>query len=84
MVGHEINQDSLDTQFAFGLTHPTPGTFYSTAGSPPFIPDEIEDTNQSEPYANVSSMPVSEFSSAYSDIVVVGLRSQSPEPTPDN
>ncbi|KAH7905839.1 peptidase S8/S53 domain-containing protein [Hygrophoropsis aurantiaca] len=41
----------LDTQFGFGLTYPTPGTFYSTYGEPPFIPDALEATNTNEPYS---------------------------------
>ncbi|KAG6910773.1 hypothetical protein DXG01_007660 [Tephrocybe rancida] len=42
----------LDVQFAFGLSHPIPATFYSTAGRPPFKPDvgTPEDTN--EPYTD--------------------------------
>ncbi|KAI1795098.1 tripeptidyl peptidase A [Ganoderma leucocontextum] len=46
-AGVEAN---LDTQFAFGLTFPTPGTFWSTGGSPPFIPDVLETVNSNEPY----------------------------------
>jgi tripeptidyl-peptidase-1 len=46
-VGPEAN---LDTQFAFGLTYPTPGTFYSTGGSPPFTPDVTTPNNTNEPY----------------------------------
>ncbi|THH17744.1 hypothetical protein EW146_g3129 [Bondarzewia mesenterica] len=49
-AGIEAN---LDTQFAFGLTFPTPGTFYSTGGSPPFIPDENTPTDTNEPYIDV-------------------------------
>ena len=45
---------NLDTQFAFGLTFPTPGTFYSTAGRPPFIPDIGTTTDTNEPYLIVS------------------------------
>lgn len=41
---------TLDTQFGFGLTYPTPRTFYSTGGSPPFIPDDITPQNTNEPY----------------------------------
>ncbi|KAG9317808.1 peptidase S8/S53 domain-containing protein [Chiua virens] len=48
-AGIEAN---LDTQFAFGLTYPTPATFYSTGGSPPFIPDLATPTDTNEPYAN--------------------------------
>ncbi|OBZ70390.1 Tripeptidyl-peptidase sed2 [Grifola frondosa] len=40
----------LDTQFAFGLTFPTPGTFFSTGGSPPFKPDVLTPDNSNEPY----------------------------------
>ncbi|KAJ7771127.1 tripeptidyl peptidase A [Mycena maculata] len=36
MAGEEAN---LDTQFGFGMAYPTPGTFWSTPGSPPFFPD---------------------------------------------
>ncbi|KAJ7437093.1 tripeptidyl peptidase A [Mycena galericulata] len=35
-AGQEAN---LDVQFGLGISHPTPGTFWSTAGAPPFIPD---------------------------------------------
>ncbi|KAG1752358.1 peptidase S8/S53 domain-containing protein [Suillus paluster] len=47
-AGLEAN---LDTQFGFGLTWPTPGTFYSTGGSPPFDPDATTATNTNEPYS---------------------------------
>ncbi|KAH9055580.1 tripeptidyl peptidase A [Lactarius vividus] len=40
----------LDTQFGFGLAYPTPGTFYSTGGRPPFIPDATIPDNTNEPY----------------------------------
>ncbi|KAF5388188.1 hypothetical protein D9615_000691 [Tricholomella constricta] len=40
----------LDVQFAFGLSHPIPGTFFSTAGRPPFKPDVGTPTNTNEPY----------------------------------
>ncbi|KAI6018307.1 peptidase S8/S53 domain-containing protein [Pisolithus marmoratus] len=40
----------LDAQYAFGLTYPTPGTFYTTAGSPPFDPDAHTPNNTNEPY----------------------------------
>ncbi|CCL99284.1 uncharacterized protein FIBRA_01300 [Fibroporia radiculosa] len=42
----------LDTQYAFGLTYPTPGTFYTTGGMPPYIPDDDTPTDTNEPYAN--------------------------------
>ncbi|KAG1893462.1 peptidase S8/S53 domain-containing protein [Suillus fuscotomentosus] len=47
-AGVEAN---LDTQFGFGLTWPTPGTFYSTAGEPPFDPDVFTATDTNEPYS---------------------------------
>ncbi|KAF8592739.1 tripeptidyl peptidase A [Ramaria rubella] len=48
-AGVEAN---LDTQYAFSLTFPTPPTVFTTAGSPPFIPDDLEPTNSNEPYLN--------------------------------
>lgn len=50
-AGVEAN---LDTQFAYGLTFPTPRTFFSTAGMPPFIPDVGTTTDSNEPYLTVS------------------------------
>ncbi|KAH9899475.1 tripeptidyl peptidase A [Cubamyces lactineus] len=47
-AGAEAN---LDTQFAYGLTFPTPGTFFSTGGRPPFKPDDLTTTNTNEPYS---------------------------------
>ncbi|KAI0693070.1 tripeptidyl peptidase A [Cytidiella melzeri] len=41
---------ALDVQFAFGLTFPTPRTFYSTGGLAPFVPDANEATDSNEPY----------------------------------
>jgi hypothetical protein len=49
-AGVEAN---LDTQVGFGLTWPTPGTFYSTSGKPPFNPDTLMPDDMNEPYANV-------------------------------
>ncbi|KAF8802988.1 subtilisin-like protein [Phlegmacium glaucopus] len=40
----------LDVQFAFGLSHPISPTFFSTPGSPPFIPDDLTPQNTNEPY----------------------------------
>jgi tripeptidyl-peptidase-1 len=40
----------LDTQYGFGLSFPTPGTFYSTGGSPPFNLDANTPTDTNEPY----------------------------------
>ncbi len=50
LAGVEAN---LDVQFAFGLAFPIHRTFYSTAGRPPFIPDETETENSNEPYNDV-------------------------------
>ncbi|KAG2138056.1 peptidase S8/S53 domain-containing protein [Suillus bovinus] len=47
-AGLEAN---LDTQFGFGLTWPTPGTFYSTGGKPPFKSDLLTESNTNEPYS---------------------------------
>ncbi|KAK2466004.1 hypothetical protein APHAL10511_001645 [Amanita phalloides] len=48
-AGSEAN---LDVQFAFGLSYPLPATFYSTAGSPPFNPDQGTPTDTNEPYTD--------------------------------
>ncbi|KAI9455151.1 subtilisin-like protein [Lactarius psammicola] len=42
----------LDVQFGLGVSFPTPGTFYSTGGRPPFIPDVNTPENTNEPYAD--------------------------------
>ncbi|KIM58781.1 hypothetical protein SCLCIDRAFT_1218330 [Scleroderma citrinum Foug A] len=47
-AGVEAN---LDAEFVMGLTHPTPATYYSTAGSPPFKADDITPANTNEPYS---------------------------------
>ncbi|KAF8464342.1 subtilisin-like protein [Russula ochroleuca] len=46
-AGAEAN---LDVQFALGISFPTPGTFYSTGGKPPFKPDKHAVVNTNEPY----------------------------------
>ncbi|KDR84041.1 hypothetical protein GALMADRAFT_693836 [Galerina marginata CBS 339.88] len=48
-AGAEAN---LDVQFAFGISHPIPATFFSTAGRPPFDPDLKTPTNTNEPYTD--------------------------------
>lgn len=48
-AGIEAN---LDVQFAYGLSWPTPGYFWSTGGRPPFIPDLRTVNNTNEPYAD--------------------------------
>ncbi|KAJ6460107.1 tripeptidyl peptidase A [Mycena vitilis] len=45
-------ESDLDTQFAFGLTFPIASTVFSTAGSPPFIPDIGTPTDTNEPYTD--------------------------------
>jgi len=44
------DEADLDVQFAFGLSHPISPTFFSTAGMPPFIPDDDTPTDSNEPY----------------------------------
>ncbi|KAJ3572259.1 hypothetical protein NP233_g3201 [Leucocoprinus birnbaumii] len=46
-AGSEAN---LDAQFAFGLTYPTRRVAWTTAGQPPFKPDQHTTTNTNEPY----------------------------------
>ncbi|KAL4076338.1 peptidase S8/S53 domain-containing protein [Scleroderma yunnanense] len=50
-LGNAGLEANLDAQFMFGLTYPTPGTFYSTAGLAPFDPDTLTPTNTNEPYS---------------------------------
>jgi tripeptidyl-peptidase-1 len=45
-----ITQANLDVQYAGSITYLTPNIYYSTAGSPPFIPDSITTTDTNEPY----------------------------------
>ncbi|THH05863.1 hypothetical protein EW145_g4490 [Phellinidium pouzarii] len=49
-VSEAGDEADLDVEFAFGLTFPTPSTFWSTAGMPPFIPDIQTPTDTNEPY----------------------------------
>ncbi|KAG8746061.1 hypothetical protein FRC10_006164 [Ceratobasidium sp. 414] len=44
------DEASLDVQYAGAISYPTPNIFYSTGGSPPYIPDENYPTNENEPY----------------------------------
>jgi tripeptidyl-peptidase I len=50
---HPGSEANLDVQFALGISFPTPGTFYSTAGRPPFKPDKDTTRNTNEPYMTV-------------------------------
>ncbi len=45
-----IIQANLDIQYTTGISFPTPNIYFSTGGSPPFIPDEGTDTDSNEPY----------------------------------
>ena len=68
-----------DTQFAFGLTFPTPGTFFSTGGSPPFIPDVLTPTDSNEPYTEWLDFVLSQktlpqtISTSYADDEQTGM-----------
>src|SRR6266403_2888251 len=53
-AGAEAN---LDVQFGLGMSFPTPGTFYSTGGSPPFNPDALTPVDTNEPYDDVRGIP---------------------------
>lgn len=72
---HPGNEANLDVQVALGISFPTPGTFYSTGGRAPFIPDRDTTINTNEPYITVflllPSRPVI-FSNC---LLVVGLYS---------
>lgn len=64
---------NLDTQYALGISYPTPNIYYSTGGSPPFIPDANTPTNTNEPYldwlnflANETTVPQT-ISTSYGD-----------------
>lgn len=50
-AGVEAN---LDVQFGFGVSFPTPGLFWSTGGSPPFVPDILTPVDFNEPYVDVT------------------------------
>ncbi|ESK88090.1 tripeptidyl peptidase a [Moniliophthora roreri MCA 2997] len=41
---------NLDIQYTIAMSFPTPNTYYSTGGSPPFNPDSQTPTNTNEPY----------------------------------
>jgi tripeptidyl-peptidase-1 len=47
---HIITQANLDIQYTESISYPTPNIFYSTAGTPPYIPDDETTTNSNEPY----------------------------------
>jgi tripeptidyl-peptidase I len=47
---HIITQANLDIQYTESISYPTPNIFYSTAGAPPYIPDDGTPTDTNEPY----------------------------------
>ena len=47
---HIITQANLDIQYTESISYPTPNTFYSIAGAPPYIPDDETPTDTNEPY----------------------------------
>ncbi|KAB5591885.1 Tripeptidyl-peptidase I [Ceratobasidium theobromae] len=53
---------NLDVQYAGAITYPTPNIFYSTAGSPPYIPDSNTPTNTNEPYLDWVNYVLSKYS----------------------
>ncbi|KZP30472.1 subtilisin-like protein [Athelia psychrophila] len=52
LPGDEAN---LDVQYVSSIAFPTPFTYYSTGGSPPFKPDAATPTNTNEPYLDFLS-----------------------------
>ncbi|KAI5787277.1 putative tripeptidyl-peptidase [Geopyxis carbonaria] len=47
---NSIGEANLDIQYTVGISYPTPNTYFSTPGRPPFIPDLDVTENDSEPY----------------------------------
>ena len=43
-----VKQANLDIQYTTGISFPTPNIYYSTGGSPPFIPDSNSRTSTNE------------------------------------
>ena len=64
---------NLDIQYTEGISYPTPNIYYSTGGTPPFIPDSSSPTNGNEPYLdflnfilNQTTIPQT-FTTSYGD-----------------
>lgn len=64
---------NLDVQYSSSIAFPIPLTFFSTGGSPPFIPDSATPSNTNEPYLDwldfiiaQDSLPQT-FSTSYGD-----------------
>ena len=74
----------MDTQFAFGLTYPTPATLHSTGSSPPVIPDAVTLMDSNEPYVYVRFHPLLVVAIQLSFITMVGLRVLSRIPPSDD
>jgi tripeptidyl-peptidase-1 len=72
-AGPEAN---LDTQFGLGMSFPTPGTFYSTGGSPPFVPDARTLADSNEPYDDVRGTSCPYLFRGCTDTLSLGLSSQ--------
>ncbi|KAJ6568249.1 peptidase S8/S53 domain-containing protein [Mycena vulgaris] len=64
---------NLDIQYTEAISFPTPNTYYSTGGSPPFLKDTFTPTNTNEPYLdwlnfilNQTTIPQT-FTTSYGD-----------------
>ncbi|KAF8264518.1 subtilisin-like protein [Lactarius quietus] len=49
-TGDPSSEGDADMEYSVVLTYPTPHTFYSTGGQPPFTPDSNAPSNNNEPY----------------------------------
>ncbi|KAF8264517.1 subtilisin-like protein [Lactarius quietus] len=49
-TGKPSYEGNVDMEYSVALTYPTPHTFYSTGGQPPFMPDSNTVSNNNEPY----------------------------------
>ncbi|KAJ8517886.1 hypothetical protein ONZ45_g4995 [Pleurotus djamor] len=64
---------NLDVQYVIGMAAPIKITYFSTGGSPPFIPDGLTPTNTNEPYLDWLNFVLSQpkianvFSTSYGD-----------------
>ncbi|KAJ7036507.1 peptidase S8/S53 domain-containing protein [Mycena alexandri] len=64
---------NLDIQYTEGISFPTPNTYYSTGGSPPFLADSFTPTNTNEPYLDWLNFILSQttipqtFTTSYGD-----------------
>ncbi|KAJ7230500.1 peptidase S8/S53 domain-containing protein [Mycena pura] len=64
---------NLDTQYTEAISFPTPNTYYSTGGSPPFITDSNTPSDTNEPYLDWLNFILSQttvpqtFTTSYGD-----------------